>query len=54
MEHSPDGIADGVAYAMSHQAELRAGIKALREEKYAVWQDERAELVRLSGLAFSD
>ncbi len=54
VEHSPDGIASGVAYALSHQTELRAGIKALREEKYAVWRDERAELAPLAGLTLSD
>ena len=53
VDHTPDSIAAGVEYALSHQKELRVEAKALREEKYATWCKQRAELVRLAGVQFA-
>jgi glycosyltransferase involved in cell wall biosynthesis len=50
VDHSPDAIAAGVKYALSHQEELRVEAKALREEKYTTWCQERTELARLAGM----
>ena len=52
VDPTPDSIAAGVEYALSHQAELRAEASALREEKYATWCQEREDLARLTGLQF--
>ncbi|HEY8695072.1 MAG TPA: glycosyltransferase, partial [Chloroflexota bacterium] len=53
VDHNPHSIAAGVEYAMSHLQELGVEAKALREEKYATWRQERAGLVRLAGLPFA-
>ena len=50
VDHDPAAIAAGVEYALSHLEELRLQAKALREEKYAVWCQERKELERLAGV----
>lgn len=50
VDHNPDSIAGGIEYALSHRAELRVEATKLREEKYATWCQEKAELVRLTGL----
>jgi glycosyltransferase involved in cell wall biosynthesis len=52
VDNNPDSIAAGVAYALSHQAELQVEARGLREEKYATWCQEKAELARLTGLQF--
>jgi glycosyltransferase involved in cell wall biosynthesis len=53
VDHTPDSIAAGVEYALAHQEELRVEAKAQREEKYATWCLERAELGRLAGVQFA-
>lgn len=50
VDHSPDAIAAGVEYALSHQKEFRGEAKVLREEKYRTWCQQREELARLAGL----
>jgi glycosyltransferase involved in cell wall biosynthesis len=50
VDPNADSIAAGVEYALSHEEELRVEARELREEKYATWCEERAELLRLAGL----
>ena len=54
VDHDPAAIAAGVEYALSHLDELRLQAKALREEKYAIWRQERSELQRLAGVEFAE
>jgi glycosyltransferase involved in cell wall biosynthesis len=50
VDDNPQSIAAGVEFALSHLEELRLEARELREEKYAIWCEERAELIRLTGL----